>query len=171
MIIIIATIKSTPRTAVKMIHNALSEKNPRLELGARLVGGSDEIKKEKEINFPHKSCFSVTLISFSNSFLCALQQKRAHSRLLYLLNNAIESWWSASINVCFKTTTRRKLGEECYTYPQLQPKQTTHSFLDHSLQHTETQRCASSPRESDVICSSLFSPESCSDMRTKIKLV
>lgn len=91
MIIIIATIKSTPRTAVKMIHNALSEKNPRLELGARLVGGSDEIKKEKEINFPHKSCFSVTLISFSSSFLCALQQKRAHSRLLYLLNNAIES--------------------------------------------------------------------------------
>lgn len=48
MIIIIATIKSTPRAAVKMIHNALSEKNPRLELGARLVGGSDEIKKKKK---------------------------------------------------------------------------------------------------------------------------
>lgn len=43
MIIIIATIKSTPRAAVKMIHNALSEKNLRLELGARLVGESDEI--------------------------------------------------------------------------------------------------------------------------------
>lgn len=48
MIIIIATIKSTPRAAVKMIHNALSEKNPRLELGARLVGESDEIKKKKK---------------------------------------------------------------------------------------------------------------------------
>lgn len=89
MIIIIATIKSTPRAAVKMIHNALSEKNLRLELGARLVGESDEIKKRNQ--FPHKSCVSVTLISFSSSFLCALQQKRAHSRLLYLLNNAIES--------------------------------------------------------------------------------
>ena len=31
-----------------MIHNALSEKNPRLELGARLVGESDEIKKKKK---------------------------------------------------------------------------------------------------------------------------
>lgn len=91
MIIIIATIKSTPRKAVKMIHNALSEKNLRLELGARLVGGSDEIKKKKEINFPHKSCVSVTLISFSSSFLCALQQKRGHSRLSYLLDNAVES--------------------------------------------------------------------------------
>ena len=51
-----------------MIHNALSEKNLRLELGARLVGGSDEIKKKKEINFPHKSCVSVTLVSFSRNF-------------------------------------------------------------------------------------------------------
>ena len=90
MIIIIATIKSTPRAAVKMIHNALSEKNPRLELGARLVGESDEIKKKRN-QFPHKSCVSVTLISFSSSFLCALQQKRGHSRLSYLLDNAVES--------------------------------------------------------------------------------
>lgn len=72
MIIIIATIKSTPRTAVKMIHNALSEKNPRLELGARLVGGSDEIKKKK------KSIFIISLV-----FLLLLFHSIAASCVLY----------------------------------------------------------------------------------------
>ena len=62
MIIIIATIKSTPRAAVKMIHNALSEKNLRLELGARLVGGSDEIKKKK------RNQFSSLILCFCYSY-------------------------------------------------------------------------------------------------------
>ena len=80
MIIIIATIKSTPRAAVKMIHNALSEKNPRLELGARLVGGSDEIKKKKK-----KSIFLINLVFLlllfhSLAASCVLYNRKEHTR-------------------------------------------------------------------------------------------
>ena len=80
MIIIIATIKSTPRAAVKMIHNALSEKNPRLELGARLVGESDEIKKKK------KSIFLINLV-----FLLLLFHSLAASCVLYNRKSTLEA--------------------------------------------------------------------------------
>ena len=79
MIIIIATIKSTPRAAVKMIHNALSEKNPRLELGARLVGESDEIKKKKEINFLISLVF-LLLLFHSIAVSCVLYNRKEHTR-------------------------------------------------------------------------------------------
>ena len=79
MIIIIATIKSTPRTAVKMIHNALSEKNPRLELGARLVGGSDEIKKKKKSIFIISLVF-LLLLFHSLAASCVLNNRKEHTR-------------------------------------------------------------------------------------------
>ena len=79
MIIIIATIKSTPRAAVKMIHNALSEKNPRLELGARLVGGSDEIKKKKKSIFIISLVF-LLLLFHSLAASCVLYNRKEHTR-------------------------------------------------------------------------------------------
>lgn len=80
MIIIIATIKSTPRTAVKMIHNALSEKNPRLELGARLVGGSDEIKKKKKKSIFLISLVFLLLLFHSLAASCVLNNRKEHTR-------------------------------------------------------------------------------------------
>ena len=79
MIIIIATIKSTPRAAVKMIHNALSEKNPRLELGVRLVGESDEIKKKKKSIFLINLVFLLLLFN-SLAASCVLYNRKEHTR-------------------------------------------------------------------------------------------
>ena len=58
-----------------MIHNALSEKNPRLELGARLVGESDEIKKKKEINFSLISLVFLFLLFHSLAASCFTTEK------------------------------------------------------------------------------------------------